>query len=229
MESQRFEKSRGEGVVGALPMPNSDPSASPAQAPVQSLVQTDDAPLCQYRDARGRGCRMLAVTPPNPMPLAEDSADVSTEGLCAFHARRLRDRQRAGQTAAAELLASITDFGDAASVNRFLGNLAKMVALRRIPRRDAIVLAYISQLILNSQAANDRSELLRYQLQLLREKNTPVRVVWDLLRRHREPGAKRRFQTGRPDGSPDRSPNRTMTRRNRYGRMTLQARADAVK
>ncbi len=131
---------------------------------------------------------MLAVNPPNPTSLAEDSAlEVSTEGLCAFHARRLRDRQRAGQTAAAELLASVTDFGDAASVNRFLGNLAKMVALGRIPRRDAIVLAYISQLILNSQAANDRSELLRYQLQLLREKNTPVQVIWDLPRRHRDP------------------------------------------
>jgi len=131
---------------------------------------------------------MLAVNSPNPLSLAEDSAlDVSTEGLCAFHARRLRDRHRAGQTAAAELLASVTDFGDAASVTRFLGNLAKMVALRRIPRRDAIVLAYISQLILNSQAANDRGELLRYQLQLLREKNTPVQVIWDLPRRRRDP------------------------------------------
>ena len=184
MESQRFEKSGGEGVVGALPMPNADPGSSPAQP----LVRSDHAPLCQYRDARGRGCRMLAVNSPNPLSLAEDSAlDVSTEGLCAFHARRLRDRHRAGQTAAAELLASVTDFGDAASVTRFLGNLAKMVALRRIPRRDAIVLAYISQLILNSQAANDRGELLRYQLQLLREKNTPVQVIWDLPRRRRDP------------------------------------------
>ncbi len=175
--------------MGALPMPNSDPSASPVQVPVQSLVQTDDAPLCQYRDARGRGCRMLAVNPPNPTSLAEDSAlDVSTEGLCAFHARRLRDRQRAGQTAAAELLASVTDFGDAASVNRFLGNLAKMVALRRIPRRDAIVLAYISQLILNSQAAHGRAELQSIELELLRRKvEPPPRVIWDLPRRHREP------------------------------------------
>jgi hypothetical protein len=131
---------------------------------------------------------MLAVNSPNPTSFAGDSElDVSTEGLCAFHARRLRDHQRAGQTAAAELLASVTDFGDAASVNRFLGNLARMVALRRIPRRDAVVLAYISQLILNSQAANDRSVLLRYQLQLLRQKNTPVQVIWDLPRRHRDP------------------------------------------
>ncbi len=167
MESQRFEKSRGEGVVGAPAVPNS-PGASPIQT------------LCQYRDARGRGCRM-PVSALSDNHLAEESdLDVSTEGLCVFHARRLLDRHRAGQAIAAELLASVSDFGDAASVNRFLGNLAKMVALRRIPRRDAVVLAYISQLILNSQAANDRSELLRYQLQLLREKNTPTRVIWDL-------------------------------------------------
>ena len=172
--------------MGALPMPNSDPGVSPVRPLVQS---SEEALLCQYRDARGRGCRMLAVNPPNPAALAEDSAlDVSTEGLCAFHARRLRDRQRAGQTAAAELLASVTDFGDAASVNRFLGNLAKMVALRRIPRRDAIALAYISQLILNSQAAHDREELQNFQLELLRRKvDPPTRVVWDLPRRHRDP------------------------------------------
>ena len=179
--------------MGALPMPNSDPSASLAQPlappPTEPLVQSDQAQLCQYRDARGRGCRMLAVNPPNPISLAEDSAlDISTEGLCAFHARRLRDRQRAGQTAAAELLASVSDFGDAASVNRFLGNLLKLVAVRRIPRRDAVALAYISQLILNSQAAHGRGELQSIELELLRRKVAPpTRVIWDLPRRHRDP------------------------------------------
>ena len=120
--------------------------------------------------------------------LAEESdLGISTEGLCAFHSRRLLDRQRAGQTTAAEFLASVTDFADAASVNRFLGNFLKLVALRRIPRRDAIVLAYVSQLILNSQSARDRGELLRYQLELLQEKNTPTRVIWDLPVRGRDP------------------------------------------
>ena len=61
-----------------------------------------------------------------------------------------------------------------------------MVALRRIPRRDAVVLAYISQLILNSQAANDRGEFCAISSSL-RKKNTRVRVVWDLPRRHRDP------------------------------------------
>ncbi len=173
--------------MGALPMPNSDAGASPVQTPVQA--GHSDVAICQYRDARGRGCRMLALSPPNPTSLAEDSAlDVSTDGLCAFHARRLRDRHRAGQTAAAELLASVTDFGDAASVNRFLGNLLKLVAVRRIPRRDAVALAYISQLILNSQAAHGRGELQSLELELLRRKVAPpARVIWDLPRRQRDP------------------------------------------
>ena len=167
MESQRFEKTGGVPPTGALAVPN-----NPGPSPIETL--------CQYRDARGRGCRMPVSALSDNHPADESDPDVSSEGLCTFHARRLRDRQRAGQTAAAELLGSITDFADAASVNRFLGNLVKMVALRRISRRDAIVMAYISQLLLNSQAAQDRGEFLRYQLELLREKNTPTRVIWDL-------------------------------------------------
>lgn len=168
--------------MGALPMPNSDPSAFPVQPPVQAGHSVD--PICQYRDARGRGCRMLAAYPANPISLADDSAlDLSTDGLCAFHARRLRDRERAGQATAAELLASVSDFNDPPSVNRFLGNLLKLVAVKRIPRRDAVALAYISQLILNSQAAQDRRELMRLQIADLdaqRQKNLPTRVIWDL-------------------------------------------------
>jgi hypothetical protein len=190
--------------MGALPMPNPEPGASPLDPPVQPLVQSplvrssEEASLCQYRDARGRGCRMLALTPPNPVSFAEDSElDISTEGLCAFHARRLRDRHRAGQTAGAELLASITDFADAASVNRFLGNLARMVALRRIPRRDAIALAYISQLILNSQAAGCRGELQSLQVEALRRQlDPPTRVIWDLPRRKQDP---ERNDNSKPD------------------------------
>lgn len=187
MESQRFEKTGGEGVLGALPMPNS--------APAEPL-------LCQYRDARGRGCRM-PVSALSDHLAEESDLDVCTEGLCTFHARRLRDRHRAGQSAATELLATINDFTDAASVNRFLGNLARMVVLRRIPRRDAVVLAYISQLLLNSQSAQDRGELLRYQLELLREKNdpTPKRLIWDFPIRHSVDQPKKSGSNQNPDAN----------------------------
>lgn len=57
---------------------------------------------------------------------------------------------------AAELLGEIDDFSTARSVNFFLGNLAKQLARKRIARRDAIALAYISQLLLNSLPALER-------------------------------------------------------------------------
>jgi hypothetical protein len=41
-------------------------------------------------------------------------------------------------------------------VNLFLGNLVRQLARKRIARRDAIALAYISQLILTSQTAMAR-------------------------------------------------------------------------
>jgi len=41
-------------------------------------------------------------------------------------------------------------------VNRFLGHLVKQLARKRIARRDAIALAYISQLLLNTFPAMQR-------------------------------------------------------------------------
>ena len=41
-------------------------------------------------------------------------------------------------------------------MNLFLGNLVRQLARKRIARRDAIALAYISQLILTSQTAMAR-------------------------------------------------------------------------
>lgn len=57
---------------------------------------------------------------------------------------------------AAELLGDIDSFTTADEVNLFLGNLVRQLARKRIARRDAIALAYISQLILTSQTAMAR-------------------------------------------------------------------------
>jgi hypothetical protein len=59
---------------------------------------------------------------------------------------------------AAELLGDIDSFTTADEVNLFLGNLVKQLARKRIARRDAIALAYISQLLLTSQTAMAREE-----------------------------------------------------------------------
>ena len=224
MESHPCEKTRGEGVPGALPMPNPDPvSVAPPsdRAPLgareshpgrerhgnQELrgpnksqeLSREEEDRCQHVDARGHRCRMFVAPAEKTSGSGTDSDDLAdlTSDLCAHHAQKLLRRHRAGQTAGAELLASITDFADAASVNRFLGNLAKMVALRRIPRRDAIALAYISQLILNSQAAGCRGELQSLQVEALRRQlDPPTRVVWDLPRRKQDP---ERNDNSKPD------------------------------
>ena len=56
-----------------------------------------------------------------------------------------------------DLLGDIHDFSTPASVNPFLGNLIKQLACKRIARRDAIALAYISQLLLNSFPALEKA------------------------------------------------------------------------
>ena len=77
--------------------------------------------------------------------------------LCPHHIRQAAERERREQEAAAnELLDGIEDFAHAESINLFLGNLVKQLARKRIGRRDAVALAYVSQLLLNSLTALDR-------------------------------------------------------------------------
>jgi hypothetical protein len=107
----------------------------------------------------------------------------ATAGLCTYHAQRPLQTQRGSETAAAELLASVSDFSDASSVNRFLGNLVKQVTLKRIQRRDAVTLAYICQLLLNSLGAINREESLRLEesrIEALRVANLPPKIIWDI-------------------------------------------------
>jgi hypothetical protein len=139
MESHRCEKPREEGV---LPPPT--PPACPERGRGDSASQT-----CQHINARGHRCRLLS---------AGDSI------LCAHHARR-SSSQPSDEAVAAELLAGIDDLpvalrqvASAASVNLFLGNLLKLLARKRIRRHDAVALAYICQLLLNSLAAMNREQ-----------------------------------------------------------------------
>jgi hypothetical protein len=76
----------------------------------------------------------------------------SAASLCSEHAPRQENPQQTPdpETLAAELLGEIVNFTTADSVNLFLGNLVKQLARQRIARRDAIALAYLCQLLLNS-------------------------------------------------------------------------------
>src|SRR5437660_12398915 len=104
---------------------------------------------CQYQNSRGQRCHMLIDTT-HRLPNG-----VHRPTLCAYHADRLKASVDP-EVRAAELLTDIDSFPTAAEVNLFLGNLVRQLARNRIARRDAIALAYISQLILTSQTAMAR-------------------------------------------------------------------------
>ncbi|HEY6267487.1 MAG TPA: hypothetical protein VIX11_04260 [Candidatus Acidoferrum sp.] len=105
---------------------------------------------CQFQNARGQRCNMLID--------AKHRHGTGQATLCAFHAERLRARVPLvdPEVLAAELLGDINSFATADEVNLFLGNLVKQLARKRIARRDAIALAYISQLLLNTQTGMAR-------------------------------------------------------------------------
>ena len=152
MESHRYKKHRGAGAVTT--------KLAPAAKPARSGAEAAEAALCQHLDARGHRCRMLSA------PNGE---------LCAHHAQRLSRSTPANDAVAAELLSSIEDFSTAASVNQFLGNLTKQLVRKRIQRRDAIALAYLSQLLLNSLSAMSREEAQTQR----EEAQQPLEIIWD--------------------------------------------------
>ena len=90
---------------------------------------------CQYRSAADRQCRLLrADTHPS---------------LCAFHAheeQQLLEPERVG----AELASLSGEFKTVNDLNHVLGKLFTLKAQNRISARDAAVLAYIAQLLMQS-------------------------------------------------------------------------------
>jgi hypothetical protein len=119
--------------------------------PSTSASTTADS-HCQHISLKGQRCHMLIDNHHRP------ANGTQYPTLCAYHADRLRATVPAvdPEALAADLLGEIDDFSTAGSVNLFLGNLVKQLARKRIARRDAIALAYISQLLLNSLPALER-------------------------------------------------------------------------
>jgi hypothetical protein len=167
MKSKSCEKSRGAGVPSITTLTAETTNLAPAEP--QAQAAESDTALCRHIDTAGRRCNMLVMS--------------AASDLCAYHAQRRLQAQRGSETAASELLACVSDFSDAASVNRFLGNLVKQVTLKRIPRRDAVTLAYICQLLLNSLGAINREECMRLEearFQELQAQKRPPRIIWDI-------------------------------------------------
>ncbi len=121
---------------------------------LSTSVSTTVDSHCQHISPKGNRCHMLIDNHHRPA----NGANRPT--LCAYHAGRLRTTVPAvdPDVLAAELLGDIDSFTTADEVNLFLGNLVRQLARKRIARRDAIALAYISQLLLTSQTAMAREE-----------------------------------------------------------------------
>jgi hypothetical protein len=101
---------------------------------------------CQHKNSRGQRCHMLIDKNQRP-PDGEKRSS-----LCPYHLAQSKAKEAVPdpETLAAELLDDIEHFSTADNVNLFLGNLVKQLARKRIARRDAIALAYLGQLLLNS-------------------------------------------------------------------------------
>src|SRR5882724_1339126 len=135
---------------------------------------------CQFQNARGRRCNMLIDT--------NHRHGTGPATLCAFHAERLRAKIPLvdPEVLAAELLTDINSFTTADEVNLFLGNLVRQLARKRIARRDAIALAYMSQLILTSQTAMAKEIEVEAQAAKDAENN---RLIAGLYQRRRTPAS----------------------------------------
>jgi hypothetical protein len=165
MESHPYTKITGVGV----PPDASDSQIAPKPSHPATEAEVCENEVCQHIDGRGHRCRMLVMGP--------------RENLCPHHRERLLLARRGREIAAKELVDSLRDFGDAKSVHDFLATLLKQVALQRIPRRDAVTLAYICQTILNTHAAGYREALFHREErrdQALAAARRPPEVVWDL-------------------------------------------------
>jgi hypothetical protein len=110
-----------------------------------AMPQIDPATRCQYRDSAGRRCRRHL----------RDGHPV----FCRRHARPDPSDSPSGlpnprtHDISPELLGPLQDFRTAAGINFTLGRLLILTAANRISSRDASVMAYICQLLLQSLSA----------------------------------------------------------------------------
>jgi hypothetical protein len=139
-------------VLSFFPSLLSNQKGQTTSPKTSASVSTTVDSHCQHISLKGNRCHMLIDQNHRPANGAQRPT------LCAYHANRLRAAVPIvdPEVLAAELLTDIDSFTTADEVNLFLGNLVRQLARKRIARRDAIALAYISQLILTSQTAMAR-------------------------------------------------------------------------
>jgi len=104
------------------------------------MTNTNSDRRCQHKDAGGKRCRMLRA--------------LDHPSLCAQHAGWLTDRdtgeQHPPEDLTAELLGPVGDFRTITAINYALGKLALLVASHRISTKEAAILGYLFQLLLQT-------------------------------------------------------------------------------
>ena len=101
------------------------------------MSKIDDPTRCTHTTADGRRCRMPRVDP-------------HTE-LCGTHLEAQQRRMRSDPAARpCDALNGLTDLGSAVAVNHALRNLTNMVMDGRMDYRRAMVLGYLTQVLLQS-------------------------------------------------------------------------------
>jgi len=104
----------------------------PSQASAAVSDVSLASPRCQFSFADGRRCRMPSAPPT----------------LCLAHAKT--ESQLSGQSLAVDLAPLSGEFRTATEVNCALGKVFLLLAQNRIPRRNAVALGYIAQLLLQT-------------------------------------------------------------------------------
>jgi hypothetical protein len=87
------------------------------------------------------------------------------ELLCLHHLRKAASSQLDPEALAAELFHDIDSFVSADEINTLLGNVVRKLARKRIERKDALAIGYLSQLLLSSLL------VMRKEQQTVREAN----------------------------------------------------------
>src|SRR5271156_5881181 len=129
------------------------PPASPSLATRHWPPATSSIPRCSYTTMDGRRCRSLSehadsIFCANHARIARRNPDLDV--VCPACHRPTNGAEPPPPALAKELLGPIEDFQTSASINHALGRLVILQAQNRIPTRNAAVLAYTFQLLLQT-------------------------------------------------------------------------------
>jgi hypothetical protein len=153
------------------------------------------ATQCQHRTKDRKQCQMPVAQASACVPLnSASNSEVSTPvNLCPHHQRTAasqiyqstESRHPAKDPAQIEalataLLANTNNLSDPAQVNQFLANLLNQLAHNKISRKNAIAMAYISQLLLNSISVRHKQDRDAQAAQQAAQANKPTQIIIDV-------------------------------------------------